>query len=123
MTQFTANDDLRHAEFVAADLPGARFRFADLAGAAFEQSYLPRAVMRGVDLTDADIDGAISGLKVNGVEVLPLIDAELNRQYPGREHARSQVLAEQRESFEAALRTWSATLDRVATMPEGTVDQ
>ncbi|WP_369371412.1 DinB family protein [Promicromonospora sp. Populi] len=123
MTRFTAHDDLKHAEFVAADLTGARFRFAKLEGAAFEQSYLPRAVMRGVDLSDADIDGYVVGLKVNGVEVLPLIEAELNRQYPGREHARSQVLGEQRESFEAALRTWSVTLDRVATMPAGTVDQ
>ena len=123
MTRFTADDDLRNAEFVAADLTGARFRFAELEGAVFDQSYLPRAVMRGVDLTDADIDGVIDGLKVNGVEVMPLIEAELNRQNPGREHARSQVLAVQRESFEAALRTWSATLDRVAAMPAGTEDQ
>jgi len=123
MTRFTADDDLRDAEFVAAHLTGARFRFADLEGAVFSQSYLPRAVMRGVDLAGADIDGQIDGLKVNGVEVLPLIEAELNRRHPGREHARSQVLAVQRESFEAGLRTWSATLDRVATMPAGTVDQ
>jgi hypothetical protein len=123
MTRFTADDDLRHAEFVAANLTSARFRFADLEGAAFDQSYLPRVVMRGVDLTGADIDGQIRDLKINGVEVLPLIEAELNRRYPGRELARSQVLAEQRESFEAALRTWSATLDRVAAMPAGTVDQ
>ncbi|MEU4362143.1 DinB family protein [Promicromonospora sp. NPDC023987] len=123
MTRFTADDDLQHAEFVAADLTGARFHFADLEGAVFEQSYLPGAVLRGVDLTGADIDGVIGGLKVNGVEVLPLIEAELNRQYPGRALARSQVLAEQRESFEAAARTWSATFDRVAAMPAGTVDE
>jgi hypothetical protein len=123
MTRFTADDDLRGAEFVGANLASARFRFAELEGAAFDQSYLPRVVMRGVDLTDGDIDGMIAGLTVNGVEVLPLIEAELNRRHPGREHARSQVLAEQRESFEAALRTWSATLDRVAAMPTGTVDQ
>jgi hypothetical protein len=123
MTRFTADDDLRDAEFVSADLTGARFRFAELQGAAFDQSYLPGAIMRGVDLTGADIDGQIGGLKVNGVEVLPLVEAELNRRYPGRELARSQVLAEQRESFEAALRTWSATLDRVAAMPAGAVDQ
>jgi uncharacterized damage-inducible protein DinB len=123
MTRFTADDDLRNAEFAAADLTGARFRFSDLEGAAFDQSYLPRVVMRGVDLTGADIDGQIGDLRINGVEVLPLIEAELNRRHPGRERARSQVLAEQRESFEAAQRTWSATLDRVAAMPAGAVDQ
>lgn len=123
MTRFTADDDLQHAEFVAADLTGARFHFADLEGAAFEQSYLPGAVMRGVDLTGADIDGVIGGLKVNGIEVLPLIEAELNRRYPGRAQARSEVLAEQRESFEAAQGAWSALFDRAAAMPAGTVDQ
>lgn len=123
MTRFTADDDLRSAEFVAADLTGARFHFTELEGAVFSQSYLPRAVLRGVDLTDADVDGAITGLKVNGIEVLPLIEAELNRRHPGRESARSRVVAQQRESFEAALRTWSATLDRVAAMPAGTADQ
>ena len=123
MTRFTADDDLRNAEFNTVNLTGARFRFTDLEGAAFDQSYLPRAVLRGVDLTGADIDGQINGLKINGVEVLPLIEADLNRRYPGRELARSAVLAEQRESFEAAQRTWSATLDRVAAMPAGTVDQ
>lgn len=123
MTRFTVDDDLRNAVFDTADLTGVRFHFTDLEGAVFDQSYLPRAVMRGVDLTGADIDGQIGGLTVNGVEVLPLIEAELNRRDPGREQARSQVLAEQRGSFEAALRTWSATLDRVAAMPAGTVDQ
>jgi uncharacterized protein YjbI with pentapeptide repeats len=79
MTTFTADDDLRGAEFTAADLTGARFRFAELEGAVFSQSYLPRAVMRGVDLTGADIDGEINELTINGVEVMPLIEAELNR--------------------------------------------
>lgn len=123
MTRFTAEDELRGAEFVAADLTGARFRFADLEGATFSQSYLPRSVMRGVDLTGADIDGEIGGLRINGVEVLPLVEAELNRRHPGRELARSSVLAEQRQSFEAARRTWSALLDRVAAMPAGSAEQ
>lgn len=123
MTRFTASDHLRDAEFVEADLAGARFRFVELEGAVFEQSYLTRVVMRGVDLTDADIDGRIGGLTVNGVEVLPLVEAELNRRHPGREQARSPVLAQQRGSFEAALRTWSATLDRAAAMPAGSVEQ
>jgi hypothetical protein len=122
MVRFTADDDLRGAEIVGADLTGARFRFAELGDATFSQSYLPRAVMRGVDLTDADVDGMIGGLRLNGVEVAPLIEAELNRRYPGREHARSANLAEQRASFEAAQRTWAATLERVAAMPPGTAD-
>jgi hypothetical protein len=122
MVRFTSDDELRGAEFVETDLAGARFRFAQLSEANFSQSYLPRAVMRGVDLTDADIDGMVDGLVVNGVEVGSLIEAELNRRYPGREHARSELIDEQRASYEAALRTWDALLDRAAALPEGTVD-
>lgn len=122
MARFTAEDDLRGAEFVQTDLTGARFRFARVAEGRFSQSYLTRAVMRGVDLTDADIDGEIEGLRVNGVDVMPLIEAELNRRYPGREHARSRRLDEQRASYEAAQRTWDTLLARVETLPAGTVD-
>jgi hypothetical protein len=88
----------------------------------FSQSYLPRAVMRGVDLTGADIDGMVGGLVVNGVDVGRLVEAELNRRFPGREHARSRDLGEQRASWEAAQRTWATTLERAAAMPPGTVD-
>lgn len=122
MARFGPDDDLRGAEFVEADMTGARFRFADLSGARVDQSYLPGAVMRGVDLTGADVDGEIDGLRVNGVEVAPLVLAELHRRYPGWADARSDVLATQRASFEAALRTWDATLERVASMPPGAVD-
>ena len=50
--------------------------------------------MRDVDLTrariidamlvDAEVSGLISGLRVNGVEVAPLIEAELDRRHPER---------------------------------------
>jgi hypothetical protein len=122
MTRFGQDDDLRGAEFAEADMTGARFRLADLDGARFDQSYLPRVVMRGVDLNDADIDGDIRGLRVNGVEVAPLVLAELHRRYPGWEDARSTDPRVQRASFEAAQRTWDATLQRAAAMPPGTVD-
>ncbi|MGF0116069.1 DinB family protein [Promicromonospora sp. Marseille-Q5078] len=122
MTRFGPDDELRRARFVEADMTGASFRLVQLDGVRFDQSFLPGAVMRGVDLTDADIDGEITGLRVNGVEVAPLVEAELNRRYPGREQARSADLAEQRASLDAALRAWDAHLERVSAMAAGTVD-
>jgi hypothetical protein len=122
MTRFGPDDDLRGAEFVEADMTSARFRLARLDGVRFDQSFMPGAVMRGVDLTDADLDGEITGLRVNGVDVAPLVEAELNRRYPGRDRARSADLGEQRASLDGALRAWDAHLERVSTMPAGTVD-
>jgi hypothetical protein len=100
------------ARFVDADLRGARFVRADLSG----------VVMRGVCVADGSIDGDIGGLRINGVEVLPLVEAELNRRFPGREGRRATDPNGLRNNWATLERTWAATLERVAEMPEGTVD-
>jgi hypothetical protein len=84
MATFTRSDELQGAEFVDADLRGARFVRADLSG----------VVMRAVDVSGADIDAAWlfgdeSSLRVNGVDVIPLVEAELNRRFPGRADRRA----------------------------------
>jgi len=55
------------------------FDNADLSGAVFREVNLTGVRMLGVVLRGADIDGDITGLRVNGVEVAPLIEAELDR--------------------------------------------
>ncbi len=111
-----AGDD--HArEFVDADLRGARFVRTDLS----------RAVMRAVDVQGADIDApwlldGESALLVNGVDVAPLVEAELNRRFPGRAERRAEDPGGLRSAWAALERTWAATLERVAAMPAGSVD-
>jgi uncharacterized protein YjbI with pentapeptide repeats len=117
MATFTRSDDLQEAEFVDADLRGARFRRADLSG----------VVMRAVDVAGADIDApwlfdGESFLRVNGVDVIPLVEAELNRRFPGRADRRATDPDGLRAAWTAVERTWAATLERVAAMPDGTVD-
>lgn len=118
MVQFTADDDLRGARFVEADMPGARFRLSDLSGSRFDQSYLPRAVMRGVDLTGADIDGEIEGLVVNGIAVHPLVEAALDERFPGRAGCRSADPAEQLAAYDAAQARWAEVVERATARPE-----
>ncbi|GAA5016990.1 DinB family protein [Actinopolymorpha pittospori] len=116
MATFTRSDDLRGAEFVDADLSGTRFIGADLSG----------VVMRGVEVQRADIDAPwlVHGefLHVNGVDVIPFVEAELNRRFPGRADRRAADPDGLRAAWAALERTWAATLERVATMPAGTVD-
>ena len=50
--------------------------------------------MRSVDVGGLDIDSHdlfFGSLIVNGVDVVPLVDAELNRQFPGRELQKAQT--------------------------------
>lgn len=117
MTTFTRSDDLRGAEFVGTDLRGARFVGSDLSG----------VVMRGVYVQGGDIDSpwlldGESFLRVNGVDVAPFVEAELNRRFPGRADRRAEDPDGLRAAWAAVERTWAGTLNRVAAMPEGTVD-
>jgi hypothetical protein len=111
-------DDTLPEQFVDRDLRGARFVRSDLSG----------AVMRGVDLQGADIDAPWlmetgGSLLVNGVDVAPLVDAELDRRYPGRSERTAEDPEGLRQAYAVLQDTWAATLERAATMPEGTVDE
>jgi uncharacterized damage-inducible protein DinB len=118
MATFTRSDDLRAAEFVDTDLRGARFVGSDLSG----------VVMRGVDLQGTDIDApwlldGESALRVNGVDVAPLVEAELNRRFPGRADRRATDPDALRAAWAKLQNTWATTLERVAAMPAGTVEK
>ena len=117
MATFSRSDDLQGAEFIDTNLRGARFVGADLSG----------VVMRGVDLPGADIDApwlsdGETFFRVNGVDVIPYVEAELDRRFPGRAERRAVDPEGLRAAWIALERTWAATLERVATMPAGTVD-
>lgn len=117
MATFTRSDALQGAEFVGADLRGARFVGADLSG----------VVMRAVDVAGADIDApwlfdGESVLRVNGVDVIPLVDAELDRRFPGRAGRRAGDPEGLRVAWATLEHAWAGVLERVAAMPAGTVE-
>lgn len=117
MTAFTQSEDLQGATFTDVNLRGARFVRTDLSG----------AVMRAVDAAGADIDApwlveAGNTLYVNGVDVVPFVEAELNRRFHGREQRRAQGPDGLREAWAVVEQAWRATLERVAAMPPGKVD-
>ena len=117
MAAFTQSDDLQGATFTDVNLRGARFVRSDLSG----------AVMRAVDAAGADIDApwlldAGNTLHVNGVDVVPFVEAELNRRFPGRAERRAQDPDGLRNAWALVERAWQAALERAAAMPAGTVD-
>ncbi len=106
------NEDLSGAEFQTVRLKDARLRLIDLRGARFSQVVLSGAVLRGAELSDADIDGDVSNLVINGVEVGPLIEAELDRRDPERVKMRPTDPEGFREAWAIIERRWDGTVAR-----------
>jgi hypothetical protein len=111
VTEF--NDaDLRGARFENVDLRGAEFRRVHLDDAEFRAVDMSRVVMRGVDLIDVEIHGEIENLVINGVDVTPLIEAELDRRSPERAKMRPTDPDGFREAWHILERLWGGTIDR-----------
>jgi len=108
------------------EFKGATFREVDLSGARVVESNLSGVVIRGSEVAGMEIDAPwlIYGdpLTVNGVDIVPLVEAELDRRFPGRELRKAEDPEGLQEAYAAVERTWEATLERVAAMPAGTVD-
>ena len=93
---------LADAQFHRADLTGASFRVVDLTG----------VTIRGAALVNMDLSGMIENLRVNGVDVVPLVEAELNRRYPERAKMSPADAAGYRQAWDILERLWSETVER-----------
>ena len=104
--------DLRGSRFERVDLSGAQLRAVDLTDARFRGVYLRGVVMRGVELVDVDLHGEIENLTINGVDIGPLVNAELDRRYPDRAKMRPADPAGFREAWDILDRLWGETVER-----------
>jgi hypothetical protein len=95
-----------------------RLEDEDLTGAEFRECDLSRARLVGVVMQDAEIDGLVTNLVVNGVEVMGYVEAELDRRHPVRLLIRSDEPADLREAWRQLRDDWAATTERVRSMPE-----
>ena len=95
-----------------------RFHDEDLTGAEFRECDLSRARMVGVVMQDAEIDGLVTNLVVNGVEVMSYVEAELDRRHPVRLLIRSDQPDDLREAWRQLRDDWATTTERVRSMPD-----
>lgn len=93
--------------YVDEDLHGAEFRECDLTGAR----------LIGVAMQDAVIDGLVTNLVVNGVEVTEYVEAELDRRHPVRVLMRSEDPADLREASRQLHAGWAGTIERIRGTP------
>ncbi|MFZ0217328.1 MAG: pentapeptide repeat-containing protein, partial [Candidatus Dormiibacterota bacterium] len=105
-----SREDLRGSRFDRVDLSGSQFRASDLTDTQFRGVEMSRVVMRGVELCDVDIHGEIVNLMINGVDIGPLVGAELDRRYPDRAKLRPTDPAGFREAWVVVERLWAETV-------------
>jgi len=116
MADFTG-DDLTGSRFERVDLSGSEFLAVKLSGSRFRGVALSGSVLRGVELGNVDINGEIENVTVNGVDIGPLIDAELNKRYPDRVKMRPADPAGFREAWDTVERLWDHTVARARRLP------
>jgi hypothetical protein len=104
--------DLRGSRFDRADLTGSQFRASDLTDTLFRGVDLTRVVMHGVELVDAEINGEIMNLTINGVDIGPLVEAELDRRDPDRPKMRPADPEGFGEAWTILERLWDQTVTR-----------
>ena len=112
MTTYSGTKEFEGAMFIRTSFQGATLRSCDVSG----------VTMRSVDVGGLDIDSHdlfFGSLIVNGVDVVPLVDAELNRQFPGRELQKAQTPEDLRDGWVAVQAAWETT---VTNTPQGLVD-
>ncbi|WP_312858259.1 DinB family protein [Pseudonocardia pini] len=93
-------------------LTDARFSEIQVTRASFW-----RVRVRGAWIGEVEIDGAVEGLRINGVDVGPLVEAELDRRHPDRARMRPTDPAGFREAWEVLESLWAGTVERARALP------
>lgn len=104
MTTYTKSKEFEGATFDQCSFKGAQLRNSDVSGVTM------RAVtLDGLDVDDHDL--FFGTLIVNGVDVVPLVDTELNRQFPGRELQKATTPEGLRDGVTKVCAAWAETVE------------
>ncbi len=101
------NRTLRESRFISCDLGDVVVRGGDVAGMEIDSPWL--------------MEGG-SRLLVNGVDVVPLVDAQLNIRFPGRSLREAEDPGSLRAAWAALEEAWAALIERAVAMPAGRID-
>ena len=87
-------------------------------GSTIRDSDMHGVVMRDVESQNTRIDGEFQNLVLNGVDVAPLVEAELDRRYPERPTFRPTTADGFREAWALNEQLWAQTVERAHRLPE-----
>ena len=99
-------------------LSGARLEDLDLTNSRLHAPNFEGAKMTDAWLYNADISGDLEGLRLNGVEVAPLVMAELERRSPERAKLRAADPDGLADAWAMIEGLWQSTNARAGKLPE-----
>jgi uncharacterized protein YjbI with pentapeptide repeats len=108
---------LSGARFERVKLNDAKMHRVNFSGAEIRGSAMHGVRMRGVELWNVEISAELVNVVVNGVDIAPLVEAELNRRMPDRAKMRPDDVEGFQEAWAILLRLWHDTVDRARSLP------
>ncbi len=91
-----------------------------------ERARFTETVLEGADIWawGPDLTPPIDGLRINGVEIAPLVEAELDRRHPERQHLRGiEHLDQLRTAWPRVEAMWAPTVEWARSLPEEILHQ
>jgi uncharacterized damage-inducible protein DinB len=104
--------DMRNSQFHRVDLSGSQLRLVELNDVWIRKADLHGLRIRGAELLDVQIDGELENVTVNGIDIGPLVDAEMARQDPDYAKMKPRSADEFREAWDVVERRWDETVGR-----------
>jgi DinB family protein len=114
----TEGKTLRGGSFTRISLEDAKLHLVDLTGSQVRAGEISNCRLRGVELIDVDIYGELQNVTINGVDIAPLVEAELDRRMPDRAKMRPDDPAGFVEAWAVLERLWEGTVARAMTFDE-----
>jgi uncharacterized protein YjbI with pentapeptide repeats len=105
-------------DYLRADLSQSRFEEVDFSRSRFHNVYFRDTVIRGAWLERVEIDAYLQEVTINGVDIGPLIEAELDRRDPDRPLVRPTDADGFRRAWEVVGRRWDAAVDAARALPQ-----
>lgn len=104
--------DLSDARARDVRLAGAGATSVNLTGLRLRDVLMADVVIRGAWLQGVEITGEVEGLTVNGIDVGPLLEAELDRRHPDHAAMRPTDAEGFRHAWDVVEELWTGTVGR-----------
>lgn len=110
-------------EYLRADLSHSRFEEVDFSQSRFHNVHFQDTVIRGAWLQRVEIDGYLEDVTINGVDVNPLIEAELDRRDPDRMLVRPTDADGFRRAWDVVVHRWEVAVQLARALPEAALHE